>query len=108
MWQRYLEQLEELGVVFVQSAGNSGYDRRKAPNSLICKTGMILPASLGTEDNNVITVASVNNYGRWTTWASPEGADNDFILGRETGHITTVRLSRPIPCLTKTYVSSAD
>lgn len=102
MWKRRLAELEALGVVFVQSAGNEGYEvERPGEYQLFCKTGMMLPTNLGRDDNNIITVSSVNEHGQWSPRASPWGADANSVWGGQQGHITTVRLSFLAPYLTR-------
>ena len=89
MWKKRLAELEELGVVFVQSAGNDGLPPGEKFGRLICKTGMNMPANLGRPDNNMIVVSSVNENGQWTPWASPWGADSSSVWGGEQGDIMT-------------------
>ena len=89
MWKKRLTELEKLGVVFVQSAGNDGYNPEGPWDQLVCKTGMNLPANLGSPSNNMIVVSSVNENGQWSSWASPWGADPSPVWGGQTGDITT-------------------
>ncbi|EMR68913.1 putative subtilisin-like protein [Eutypa lata UCREL1] len=51
VWKRQLRKLEDLGVVFIQAAGNNGYNPQN-PNDQVYKTGMLMPPVLGRATNN--------------------------------------------------------
>lgn len=82
--RKQLIDLEALGVVWVQCAGNEGF-LTTHPENTIYRTGEEAPAAIGTPDNNMITVGAVNKRGQLCEWSSPEGAPVDLRYGTETG-----------------------
>lgn len=82
--RKQLIDLEALGVVWVQCAGNEGF-LTTHPENTIYRTGEEAPAAIGTPDNNMITVGAVNKRGQLCEWSSPEGAPVDPRYGTETG-----------------------
>lgn len=61
VWKRQLRKLEDLGVVFIQAAGNNGYNPQN-PNDQVYKTGMLMPPVLGRATNNVSTKSRLKSY----------------------------------------------
>ncbi|KAI1338936.1 peptidase S8/S53 domain-containing protein [Xylariaceae sp. FL0016] len=83
LFGRHLEILKDLGVVWVNSAGNRGYDASH-PDQEIQYLGEAVPQMFGREGSGIITVGSVNSVGRYSSWNTPPGPpDYEY-----PGHIT--------------------
>ncbi|KAI1506418.1 hypothetical protein F5X99DRAFT_423089 [Biscogniauxia marginata] len=79
VYQRHLDKLAQLGVLFVTSALNEGWGEPS-----FVPTGDSYPQVMGTKDNNMVTVGSVGPSGILQPWSSPEGTT----LGGPQGSIT--------------------
>ncbi|CAJ2510822.1 Uu.00g064470.m01.CDS01 [Anthostomella pinea] len=80
LYARNIARLEELGVLWVQAAGNHGLYPNN-PTKPWRDLSQFLPTSLASDDNNILTVGSTDGLGRYTTWTSPVGIGSGPAFG---------------------------
>lgn len=70
VFEDFRAKLQDLGILMVTAAGNSGLEGGTTADTL--------PQSLGTDDNNIFTVGGLNIDGTLWPETSPEGTSGSI------------------------------
>lgn len=93
IFTKHLAALADLGVVWVQAAGNNGLPVER--DDKVVYLGQKLPSVLGTDGNSMITVGGTYDTGRYWPFTSPEGPP-----GSQTpGSITLWSQAQDVACI---------
>ncbi|KAJ5178794.1 hypothetical protein N7492_002004 [Penicillium capsulatum] len=88
IFQAFIDELDELGVTLVIPAGNDGLSGKTTADSVL--------QSLGTHDNNVITVGGLNYDGTLFLMTTPEGTSGSITAYNLATHLTVMDASGTI------------